>query len=142
MPKAIQNDPHMPCIAVAMPSRARKPHMPARNCASPPKTAANGNMYTSEVALPYQPARLAATMKVAPAKPNRPRIDGAAIGCRNTRVCDRQAAGSSGEIAPLLVGRWVAGMVLMEVSFLLLDCYCTARRPPALTVRGGSASPR
>src|SRR4051812_44897862 len=60
--------------------------MPARNWARPPNVAANGNRKTPEPASPYQPARLADTMNVAAANPNRPRIDGAAIGCRTMRV--------------------------------------------------------
>src|SRR5881398_1134377 len=52
----------------------------ARNCARPPNMAANGASTRPEVGVPHQPARLDATMKVAPAKPKRPRIDGAAIG--------------------------------------------------------------
>lgn len=70
-------------MAVAKPSLARYAHIPARNCATPPKTAANGARYRGEVVwFPYQPARLAATMNVAPAKPNSPRMDGGAIGWR------------------------------------------------------------
>ncbi len=34
------------------------------------------------LAVPYQCAIWAATMKVAPAKPNSPRIEGAAMGCK------------------------------------------------------------
>src|SRR5919198_4553017 len=60
--------------------------MPARNCASPPNMAANGASASGDFGVPHQPARFDATMKVAPANPARPRIDGAAIGCRNTRV--------------------------------------------------------
>src|SRR3954470_20398334 len=52
----------------------------------PPNAAANGNRYWADVGLPYQPARLAATMKVAPEKPNSPRTDGAAIGETTNRV--------------------------------------------------------
>src|ERR687888_2635996 len=60
--------------------------MPARNCASPPNMAANGASANGDFGVPHQPARLEATMNVAPAKPASPRIDGAAIGCRKTRV--------------------------------------------------------
>src|SRR5919206_1805040 len=60
--------------------------MPARNCARPPNMAAKGASASGDCGVPHQPARFDATMKVAPANPARPRIDGAAIGCRNTRV--------------------------------------------------------
>src|ERR671936_1885840 len=60
--------------------------MPAMNCASPPNIAANGARASGDFGVPHQPARLEATMNVAPANPARPRIDGAAIGCRKTRV--------------------------------------------------------
>src|ERR687887_831584 len=60
--------------------------MPARNCASPPNMAANGARASGEAGVPHQPARFEATINVAPANPARPRIDGAAIGCRNTRA--------------------------------------------------------
>jgi hypothetical protein len=48
--------------------------MPAANCAMPPKVSANGARYAGDEELPYHPARFAATMKVAAAKPNSPRI--------------------------------------------------------------------
>src|SRR5919198_6245186 len=86
IPYASQKAPHVPCIAVATASRARYAHMPARNWASPPNIAANGASASPDSGVPHQPARLEATMNVAPAKPARPRIDGAAIGCRNTRA--------------------------------------------------------
>src|ERR671938_1999683 len=60
--------------------------MPAMNCAKPPNMAANGASASGDCGVPHQPARFDATMKVAPANPARPRIDGAAIGCRKTRV--------------------------------------------------------
>src|ERR671930_1603608 len=60
--------------------------MPAMNCARPPNMAAKGASASGECGVPHQPARFDATMNVAPANPARPRIDGAAIGCRNTRV--------------------------------------------------------
>src|ERR671922_459826 len=60
--------------------------MPAMNWASPPNMAANGASASGDFGSPHQPARFEATMKVAPANPASPRIDGAAIGCRNTRV--------------------------------------------------------
>src|ERR687888_1603219 len=60
--------------------------MPARNCARPPNIAANGARASGELGVPHQPARFDATMNVAPANPARPRIEGAAIGWRNTRV--------------------------------------------------------
>src|ERR671937_2936113 len=60
--------------------------MPARNWARPPNMAANGASASGDFGVPHQPARFEATMKVAPANPARPRIYGAAIGCRNTRA--------------------------------------------------------
>jgi hypothetical protein len=49
--------------------------------------AANGNRKSGDVVvLPYQPARFDATMKVAAAKPKRPRTLGAATGCRKIRA--------------------------------------------------------
>src|SRR5919206_1406705 len=59
--------------------------MPARNCATPPNASANGHSSPGVFALPYHPARCAATANVAAANPYRPRIDGAAIGCSTTR---------------------------------------------------------
>src|SRR5919201_6744365 len=56
------------------------------NCARPPNIAAKGASASGELGVPHQPARFDATMKVAPANPASPRIDGAAIGCRTTRV--------------------------------------------------------
>lgn len=76
----------MPCIAVASPSRARYANSPAANWARPPNVAANGNRYCGVPASPYQPAMCAATISVAPAKPNSPRIDGAAIGVSTIRA--------------------------------------------------------
>src|SRR5919198_1036645 len=60
--------------------------MPAMNCAKPPNMAAKGASASGECGVPHQPARFDATMKVAPANPASPRIDGAAIGCRTTCV--------------------------------------------------------
>src|SRR5919204_5980664 len=56
------------------------------NWARPPNMAANGASASGDFGVPHHPARFEATMNVAPAKPASPRIDGAAIGCRNTRV--------------------------------------------------------
>src|SRR5690348_16252930 len=56
------------------------------NCASPPNIAANGASASGESGVPHQPARFEATTNVAPANPASPRIDGAAIGWRTTRV--------------------------------------------------------
>src|ERR687888_644955 len=95
IPYASQNAPHMPCIAVAIASRALYAHIPARNWARPPNIAANGASASPDVGVPHQPAMFDATMKVAPAKPKRPRIDGAAIGCRKTRVATPSLAMSS-----------------------------------------------
>src|SRR5438105_2660155 len=86
MKYAIQNDPHVPCARVAIASRALYAHIPARNCARPPNMAANGASASGDFGVPHQPARLEATMNVAPAKPASPRIEGAAIGWRNTVV--------------------------------------------------------
>src|ERR671936_2416919 len=83
---AIQKAPHVPCASVAIASRARYAHMPAMNCATPPNIAANGASASGDFGVPHQPARFDATMNVAPAKPASPRIEGAAIGCRKTRV--------------------------------------------------------
>src|ERR671931_1731285 len=83
---ASQNEPQVPCASVAIASRALYAHIPARNCARPPNMAANGASASGELGVPHQPARFDATTNVAPANPARPRIDGAAIGCRNTRV--------------------------------------------------------
>jgi hypothetical protein len=44
-------------------------------------------------------------MNVAAAKPNRPRIEGAAIGCRKTRVDARQSATSLLVVAGAAAGR-------------------------------------
>src|SRR4051794_25314590 len=105
----------MPCIAVASPSRARKAHIPARNCARPPNVAANGKRTAGPAGPPYQPARYAATMKVAPAKPNSPRIDGAAIGCRKTRVWSTHSRWSRARASlPLCV----CGAAAMWISLL------------------------
>src|SRR5919201_3583410 len=60
--------------------------MPAMNCARPPNMAAKGANARGDVGVPHQPARFDATTNVAPANPASPRIDGAAIGCRKTRV--------------------------------------------------------
>src|SRR5919204_4589125 len=54
--------------------------------------AANGASASGDFGVPHQPARLEATMKVAPAKPARPRIEGAAIGCRKTRAGNRSGS--------------------------------------------------
>src|SRR5436853_5921091 len=90
----------MPCIAVATASRARYAHIPAMNWAIPPKTAANGASTSGVVEwFPYHPATFAATMNVAAAKPNRPRIDGAAIGCKKILVAKPSAAPSTPAIA-------------------------------------------
>src|SRR5919204_1647132 len=92
---AIQNDPQVPCAKVAIASRARYAHMPAMNCATPPNIAANGASASGDFGVPHQPARFDATMNVAPAKPARPRIDGAAMGWRKMRVASPSAPGDS-----------------------------------------------
>jgi hypothetical protein len=85
IPKAIQKEPQAPWIAVASVSLTRKAHMPAMNCATPPKIAANGQSVPFVLTPPYAPVRCNATMKVAAANPYRPRTDGAANGCSITR---------------------------------------------------------
>ena len=69
-------------------------------------------------AVPYQPTRYAVTMKVAAENPNRPRIDGAAIGCRNTRVCVRHSAISAA--APLVDLPTVASACCEVMEHLLM----------------------
>src|SRR5919109_4151605 len=69
--------------------------MPAVNCASPPNMAANGASARPDSGVPHQPAMFDATMNVAPAKPNRPSTDGAAIGWRMTLVATPSRAMSS-----------------------------------------------
>src|SRR5256885_4833432 len=54
-------------------------------------------------------------MNVAAAKPNRPRMDGAAIGCRNTRVWSRHSRSSLA--APLVAPR-DAGCVPVLIRYL------------------------
>jgi hypothetical protein len=98
-----------------MASRALYAHMPARNCASPPNIAANGAR--GDVGVPHQPARFEATMNVAPAKPASPRMDGAAIGCRNTRVPNAwpfPAATILGSLSVLM--RLLLSIVLRSIS--------------------------
>jgi hypothetical protein len=59
-----------------------------------------GNRKLGVVLPPYQPARLAATTKVAAAKPNSPRIEGAATGCSEICAWLRQNSNSpSGDAA-------------------------------------------
>src|SRR5689334_25426423 len=86
-PYAIQNDPHVPCIAVASASRALYAQTPAVNWATPPRMAANGDRKRGDVVVQtYQPPRVDATMKRAPAKPKRPNALAAATGWRKIRA--------------------------------------------------------
>src|ERR671934_2132673 len=89
--------------------------MPARNWATPPNIAANGASASGDFGVPHQPARFDATMKVAPAKPARPRIDGAAIGCRKTRVAT-PFMGASG--TPAEATRRRSSIVLIASPFV------------------------
>src|SRR5581483_11914619 len=98
-PYASQKEPQVPCAAVAKPSRALNAHIAARNWANPPKIIAKGNKYDALPAPPYHPARLAATMNVAPANPYRPKIDGAAMGCKLMRGAASRRKESFGSIA-------------------------------------------
>ena len=112
-------------------SRARYAHIPATNCARPPKTAANGKRKSGVVGDPYQPAIHAATMNVAPAKANQPRTDGAAIGWRTMRVgktCPFSPRCSSGTVCVsgcsrrLISSSFVSMLVdPFTVSFVLRD---------------------
>ena len=90
MPQPIQKLPHAVCTATATPSRARKLATAATDCKIPPATSANGQISSGVVASPYQPACHAPSISVAIMNPNRPIIDGAAIGVRNTRLRDIQ----------------------------------------------------
>lgn len=66
------------------------------------------------VSLPYQPTRLAETMNVAAAKPKSPRIEGAAMGCKN--VCAGERPSSAAALASLLLS--LARCVISLRSFL------------------------
>src|ERR1700754_1144709 len=80
--------------------------MPARNWAMPPAVRAKGNRTSWVSVLPYQPAMLAATMKVAAAKPNSPRMDGAATGDSTIVLWSRQkvwSAVSASAVRPLVI---------------------------------------
>ena len=76
------------CTATATPSRARKLAIAAADCKTPPATSANGQISNGVAASPYQPACHAPSISVAIMNPNRPMIEGAAIGVRNTRLRD------------------------------------------------------
>jgi hypothetical protein len=84
MPQPTQKLPQAVCTATATPSRARKLAIAAIDCIIPPANMANGQMMTGVSAVPYQPACQAPSINVAIMKPNRPMIDGAAIGSRTT----------------------------------------------------------
>src|ERR1700754_2164627 len=69
------------------------------NCASPPAVRAKGKSVKGVAAVPYQPARLAETMKVAAAKPNSPSTDGAATGVSVILVRSRQKVEAEASVA-------------------------------------------
>src|SRR4051794_2672834 len=71
-------------------------------------------------------------MNVAPANPNRPRIDGGAIGCRTTRVRSSHAVWPSGEP---WVGAWE--MVVMTDSSPASRVRARARSSDRRAVSGG-----
>src|SRR5947199_10819788 len=60
----------------------------------PTAEVANGKISSGDFPLPYQPTWCAVTMNVATANPYKPRIDGAAIGWRNTRAWFRHSFNS------------------------------------------------
>jgi hypothetical protein len=91
--------PHAACIATAMPSRARRLATAATVCMMPPANIADGQMISGVTALPYQPACQAPSITVPIMNPNRPVIDGAAIGMRNTRLRDIHPAWSSATVS-------------------------------------------
>src|ERR671931_859392 len=99
--------------------------MPARNWASPPKNMANGNRNCGEPLVPYQPARLAATMKVAPANPYRPRIEGAATGWSTTRVGTPSRAGSGAPLTDPPSCVWRSERATATTPFLALRFHFT-----------------
>jgi hypothetical protein len=75
------------------------PHHPGRRlatgaiaCITPPATSANGHKISGVAALPYQPASHDPSITVPITNPNRPMIDGAAIGIRNTLMRASQAS--------------------------------------------------
>src|ERR1700754_898046 len=70
--------------------------MAARSSAIPPAARAKGKRISGGSAGAYQPARLAATKKVAAAKPNSPRMDGAATGNSAMAVWSRGFPHSGG----------------------------------------------
>ena len=86
MKKAIQNAPQAPCASVATTSRALYAHMPASSCAMPPNVRQKGATARRSAAVPHHFAWIVATIIVATEKPASPSTDGAAIGCRKTRV--------------------------------------------------------
>src|ERR1700754_4638061 len=75
--------------------------MAARSSAIPPAARAKGKRISGGSAGAYQPARLAATKKVAAAKPNSPRMDGAATGNSAMAVWSRGFPHSGGSPADL-----------------------------------------
>src|SRR5689334_23456748 len=86
----------------------------------PPAATANGKINSGDFAFPYQPTRLAVTMKVPAANPYRPRIDGAAIGCKKTRAWSRHSRSSP--LAPF-VAPCVVGCVFALMTNLLNKCF-------------------
>src|SRR5919201_888480 len=100
--------------------------MPARNCARPPNIAAKGANARGDCGVPHQPARFEATMKVAPANPASPRIDGAAIGCRKTRVPNPFAD----SVTPAEAVALLSSSVAILASFTT-DCDLQSQGSPA-----------
>src|SRR5437868_4139380 len=101
--------------------------MAARNCATPPNIAANGNRYWPDFASPYQPARCADTMNVAAANPNSPRIEGGAIGWSMTRIRSSMA----GAVAPgcaLVRAKRCSSLRVVAMSILLRYGVALCRR--------------
>src|ERR671935_1069385 len=105
--------------------------MPAMNCARPPNMAAKGANASGELGVPHQPARFDATMNVAPANPARPRIEGAAIGWRNTRVPNP----FDDSFAPAEAVARRSSSVLILVSLQRITMYreCDSRAPAGQT---------
>jgi hypothetical protein len=77
------------------PSRACRLAIAAMLCMMPPANIANGQRISGVTALPYLSACQASRIAVPITNPNRPMIDGAAIGVRNIRLRATQASWSS-----------------------------------------------
>src|SRR6185437_6558660 len=119
----------MPWIAVASASRALYAKSAAAPWAIPPAATANGKISSGDLAFPYQPTRFAVTMNVPAAKPYSPRMDGAAIGCRNTRAWSRHSVSSP--LTPLVLAA-VAGLTPVLITNLL-ETWRVSRRPESTT---------